>query len=153
MVTRDNLGRWGLILESSGCVMCDDKEETGNHVFFSCKIVWQVQRLCSKLIGEESVYHQEAKAHLLGFSLSWTNKKINRVWGCMWITVVGKIWKQKNRVIFEKSKVDHFEVFRLAQLKVCSCVTSKERLVIFTYAQWCIDLKSCFKTCGKRRVE
>ena len=57
----------------------------------------------------------------------------------------------QNKVMFDKGKVDHIEIFTLAQLKAWSWVTSKEILAMFTYAQWCIDPKFCLKSCGVGR--
>jgi len=43
---------------------------------------------------------------------------VNEVWGVIWIAVVNKILKHKNRVIFKESVI--LEVFTLVQLNVWS---------------------------------
>ena len=48
-----------------------------------------------------------------------------------------------NLIIFKNDRVDSSEIFTMAQLKAWSGITCKERLASFTYAQWCMDLKSC----------
>ena len=42
----------------------------------------------------------------------------HRVWGCMWVAIIGDLWKQKNMIVFKNGRVDHLEIFMLAQLKV-----------------------------------
>jgi len=64
--TRENLVKRGFILKSSLCVLGGDEEESGSHVFFKCKVAWKV---CSKWIGETSVYHWDACSHFNQFIL------------------------------------------------------------------------------------
>jgi len=59
----------------------------------------------------------------------------------MWIAVVGKIWKQRNLIIFKNGKVDSSEIFKLAQVKAWSWITNKENLARLTYSQWCMEPK------------
>jgi len=64
----------------------------------------------------------------------------------MWIVVIGKIWKQRNLIIFKNGRVNGLEIFTLVQLKVWSWLTSRVNGVSFTYVQWCLDPLACLKS-------
>jgi len=131
------------------CVLCGEEEESGSHFFFECKVAWKVWCICNKWVGEVIVYHWDARSHFAQFYLGWTSQRINSYWGCMWIVVVGEIWKQRNLVIFENGRIDYYEIFTLTKLKAWSWLTSKVKDVSFTYVQWCMDPKTCLKTIKK----
>jgi len=88
-----NLESSGIILESKLCVMCGAEDETTNNLFFKYKIVWTMWCWSSWWLGELSVFHVEGRNHFLHFFIGWVSKTTNKVWGNMWITVIGEIWK------------------------------------------------------------
>jgi len=103
-------------------------------------------------VGEKIALHCDAKHHFLQFNLTWETETVNRSWGCMWTVVVGEIWKQRNLIIFKNGRVDSSEIFSLAQLKAWSWLSSKESLVDFSYAQWCMEPKECLKSIKKDKI-
>jgi len=50
--TRVNLEKRRIVLESNLCVLCEEEEESRSHVFFKCKVAWNVWCMCSKWVGE-----------------------------------------------------------------------------------------------------
>jgi len=90
------------------------------------------------------------KTTFLQFNLVWATQTMNKSWGCMWIVVVGEIWKQMNLIIFKNVRMDSSEIFSLAQLKVWSWLSSKENLVDFFYAQCCMEPKECLKSIKRK---
>ena len=112
--THVNLEKREIDLESSMCFLCREEKEFGSHIFFKCKVAWKVWSLCSKWVGEAFVYHWDALSHFNQFYLGWASQKINRYWGCMWIAVIGEIWKQRNLIIFKNGRVDCLKIFTLA---------------------------------------
>jgi len=52
----------------------------------------------------------------------------------VWIAIVGEIWKHQNMCVFKNGRVDHIEVFVVAQRKVWALITSKEKDAEFTYS-------------------
>jgi len=102
--------------------------------FFECRVARRVWCLCSEWVGEPTGFHREGKSHFPQFNLNWATQEISRSWRCVWIAVVGEIWKQRNQVIFKEGRADNSKIFTLAQLKAWTWLTSKENLAEFTYA-------------------
>ena len=127
--------------------MRGDEEEKINHLFFKCKIAWLMWSICYYWLGMLSVNHYNVKTHLSLFKMPMKSKSVNRVY--MGDSNRGKIWKHRNNCIFKSGKVDHVEVFTLAQLKVWACITSKEHLADFSYSEWCMD--QCCMSCLKSK--
>ena len=65
--------------------------------------------------------------------------------GGIWIGIVSQIWNHRNRVVFENGRVDPVEVFTVAQRKTWSWVTVKEKLVVFSYSDWCLEPQCCMR--------
>jgi len=40
------------------------------------------------------------------------NGPISRIWGVVWIAIVGEIWKHQNKCVFNNGKVDHQRCLR-----------------------------------------
>jgi len=71
------------------------------------------------------------------------------MYGSIWMTVVGKIWKHRNKSIFRNNRIDHVEVFTVMQLKVWSWITSMVVVASFSYSDWCVDPLVCMKSIRK----
>jgi len=57
---------------------------------------------------------------------------------------------QRNQVLFKNGKIDSIEIFSLAQLKVWSWITSKDKLTNFSYPQWCLEPMECLRAIRKK---
>ena len=73
------------------------------------------------------------------------NGQIIRIWGVVWIAIVGEIWKHRNKCVFNNGRVDHIEVFTMAQRKTWAWLTSKEKGADFSYSYWCLEPLVCLK--------
>ena len=98
--TRVNLVRRQVMMLSTVCPLCNNKDETVQHVFFECIVAQKVWDNCDRWIGIHSVRHNKAGSHLMNFYLIWFNKKVNTVWKGMWLAIVWEIWRHRNNVVF-----------------------------------------------------
>jgi len=64
----------------------------------------------------------------------------------VWITILGEIWKHQNMFVFKNERVNHLEVFAVAQRKVWAWITSKEKDEEFTYFGWCLEPMVCMNS-------
>jgi len=60
----------------------------------------------------------EPKRHFSHFKMMDVSESVNQPRSCVWIAVVGELWKQRNKKIFKSCRIDHIEVFMIVQLKV-----------------------------------
>ena len=81
--------------------------------------------------------------HFLNFNISRADKRVNQMWGCVWVFVVVELWNHRNRKIFKNGKIDHIEIFTMVQLKVCSWMLSKIGGVGFSYSDRCLEPLVC----------
>jgi len=95
------------------CPLCNQEEETINHLFVECKVAYKVWLMVSKWVGVQVVYSNDMKQHLLQFVMPQFNAKRNCVWKEVWVAVVWSIWNQRNGVVFKEGKVDAEEIFSL----------------------------------------
>ena len=58
---------------------------------------------------------------------------------------MSEVWNHRNRVVFENGRVDLVEVFTVVQRKTWSWVTVKEKLVVFSYSDWCLEPLYCMR--------
>ena len=47
--------------------MCNEEEETVNHLFFECKVSWRIWSLCFVWLRVLSVNHYDAKMYFMKF--------------------------------------------------------------------------------------
>ena len=99
------------------CELSGEEEETVCHLFFKCKFVWKFWGLCLSWLGCLSVNHYDANVHFRMFCPLNFNGQILRIWGVVWIAIVGEILKHRNKCVFNNSRVDHIEVFTVVQRK------------------------------------
>jgi len=65
ILTRANLRRRGISLTSLLCPLCNQEEESINHLFGECMIAFQVWSMTSNWVGLKTVHHYDMKQHLL----------------------------------------------------------------------------------------
>jgi len=129
--------------------MCGEGEEFTSHLFCTCRVVWLVWSKCYEWVGQTFVVHQETKMFFSQFRLMEESAVVNRIWLCVWIAVIGELWKHRNKKIFKNWRVDHSEIFSMAQLKVWSWVTVKVCLACFSYSDWCLEPLVCMRSIRK----
>jgi len=65
--------------------------------------------------------------------------------GGIWVGIIGEIWNHRNMMVFKNECVDLVEVFTVVQRKTWSWIMVKERLVDFSYSDWCLEPLCCMK--------
>ena len=65
--------------------------------------------------------------------------------GGIWVDIVSEIWNHRNKVVFENGRVDLVEVFTVVQRKTWPWVTVKEKLVVLSYSDWCLEPHRCMR--------
>jgi len=132
VASKVNLERRGIGIESNLCCFCRQLEESTNHLFFGCRVAWQIWNLCYDWLGLSSVDHNIPGSHFEHFKILDASTSVNLIMGNVWITLVSEIWRHKNNCLFKGGVVDHSKVFSLAQLKVeCFKDTVSEFFVLW----------------------
>ncbi|XP_057779766.1 uncharacterized protein LOC130998361 [Salvia miltiorrhiza] len=85
------------------CVLCQEKTEDSNHLFFSCQKATEVWYDLLSWIGKSAALHSSASNHLMGFSNIGHKKDILFLTG-LWICTVWCIWKKRNDIRFKQGK-------------------------------------------------
>jgi len=117
--------------------MCGEGAETTSHLFCICRVAWLVWSKCYEWVSLASTIHHEPKMHFSQFRMIEESEFVNQIWLCVY-SIIGELWKQKNKKMFRNENVDHLEIFTMEQLNVWSSVTVKVRLTCFSYSDWCL---------------
>jgi len=144
--TRVNLVRRGVQLGCTLCPLCREDVESAQHMFCTCKVTQKVLDLCEKWIGRVTVRHESIPIHFQSFHLMDQRKSVNRAWKGMWVAVVTKIWKHKNKVVFRGGVVDEVEFFCLAQLKSWEWFKHRMSRIILFYSDWDFAPVKCLQS-------
>jgi len=113
ILSRGNLARRGIRMDSCICYLCGEEEETTSHLFCTCRVAWLVWFKCYERIGMTSTDPWEPKMHFLNFKSSGANKSVNQIWGCVWVVVVAELWNHRNRKILKSGTINHIEIFTM----------------------------------------
>jgi len=91
--------------------------ESTNHMLFYCRIAWLVWNQCYTCLGIASVGHVVPTTHFLYFILLNAPVQVNVVWNCVWIAVPSKLWKHRNKHIFQGGGDRSFESVHFGTIK------------------------------------
>jgi len=80
------------------------------------------------------------------FRLIKESEVVNNIWYCVWVAIVGELWKQRNKKIFRDEVTDHSEFFPMVQLKVWSWLIANVRLACFSYSNWYLGTLVCMRS-------
>lgn len=69
--------------------------------------------MCCAWLWVISVIHWYARVHFSHYRLPNLSKSINRIWGTVWVAVVGEIWKYRNKILFRNVIADPIENFTM----------------------------------------
>jgi len=141
IVTKTNLERRGVVVESNLCCFCGEKEESKSHLFFGCKVSWLVWNICYTWLGVSSVDPLIPISHFTQFILIDAPSSVNL--GNIWIAVISELWRHNNNCIFKGGVIDYSEIFSLAQLNVWSWISAKVSSMGFSFSDWCLEPLVC----------
>lgn len=99
--TKDQLARRTMANQNLNmlCELCNDEMETVQHLFFRCKIAYRVWSEIYKWWGFSSVLNGDG------------------VWKMCWFGVIWFIWLMRNKLIFEKKKMELSQVVHLIKMR------------------------------------
>ena len=120
--------------------------ESFSHLFFRCKVVVHVWKMCDLWVKLSFVHHNIGASHFIQFELQDMNKNCNKLQQCMWVVIIWCIWNQRHNINFRNARVDADEVFTLAQLKSWSWIVYKNSKAFFSYFDWCLCPTMCLQS-------
>ncbi|KAL8469023.1 hypothetical protein ACS0TY_032010 [Phlomoides rotata] len=108
MATSDNLIRRGIILDDEAkiCQLCKVREENIRHLFFECKVSYQIWCNIIKWLGVSMVFHVNPSSHFMMFENCMGRGKKAKVAASIWTGIVWNIWSLRNEVIFNKAEIN-----------------------------------------------
>ncbi len=145
--TLDNLIGRGVSVNSPLCVMCNELEETTQHLFLECACAQRVWYLCLRWIGISFVQHKDILVHFENFHLSHLNVNQNQIWKGIWVSIVRSIWDQRNLVVFKQGTADAEEIFHLAQLSTWLKLKFGTLPFSYSFSEWKLNLGVCLSSC------
>ena len=142
VLTQDQLKRRGWYL-ANRCFLCCAEEETINHILVHCskaKILWD---LVFSLFGVNWVLPFTVGDTLLGWHITFKDKKHRKVWQAAPLCLFWTVWKERNRIVFDNEVL---VVQRLKNSFICNLFSwAKSSIVVgpltlFNFVDW---LGSC----------
>ena len=129
------------------CVMCNEYQETTQHLFVECVCAQRVWSLCLRWIGILFVQHKDLFHHFENFYLLHFNAKQNQIWKGIWAAIVRSIWDQRNQVIFKQGTADAEEIFHLAQLSIRLKLKFGQVSLSYAFSDWVLNPGQCLQSC------
>ncbi|KAL8485478.1 hypothetical protein ACS0TY_027685 [Phlomoides rotata] len=128
MATTDNLARRGIILDDEAkiCQMCKEKEESTRHLFFECKVTYDLWSGILKWLGVSMALHIIPSIHFLLFENSLGRGYKAKAAASIWIGMVWSIWKLRNEVIFNKATINLERELSKIKINVWNWISIKE---------------------------
>ncbi|KAJ6818025.1 uncharacterized protein M6B38_408255 [Iris pallida] len=101
LMTRDELLRFGMQIPDAKCVLCNEEDESMDHLYFVCPVTWHIwTEQCAQLRGIG--VDRDIRSILSwirdhrGRDSGWARRARVRLAASVW-----HIWKERNRRIFE----------------------------------------------------
>ncbi|KAL8509549.1 hypothetical protein ACS0TY_016681 [Phlomoides rotata] len=108
LATSDKLERRGINLnnEAKSCKMCKEMEENVRHLFFECKVSYQIWCNILNWLGVSLVPHNNTVIHFLLFGECLGRGTKVRVAATIWIGTVWSLWNLRNEVVFNRTPIN-----------------------------------------------
>jgi len=142
---RINLAKRGVMVSSDLCPFCNSLRETESHVLLSCTFSQRVWDMCDNWVGSSNVRANNIEHHFLNFYNFKLNAKQNKKWKSMWVAIMWEIWIHRNKVVFNGGKIDHLEVFGMAQLRAWEWFKYRNKKFSHSYPEWILNPEACIK--------
>ncbi|KAL5126150.1 putative ribonuclease H protein [Glycine soja] len=139
--TKVNLRRRQVALSSYRCPLCDEEEETVDHIMFSCtstrSLWWEVLSWVSRV----GPFPTDPKSHFIQFS-HWNSKRhLDKRWEVLWIALSMTIWKHRNSVVFKNHIFSPEKVMDEALFHTWSWLKCMDKDFHTHFNQWSTNLK------------
>jgi len=116
LLSKVNLQRRRITVSCNLCPFCRMEEETVQHIFSTCVVAHRLWVKCYNWVGIKSVRNYDIANQFCNFYVNAMSKRSNFVWKGMWMTLALEIWKHRNRIVFDKGKLDEIKIFAMTQL-------------------------------------
>ncbi|XP_068466484.1 uncharacterized protein [Phaseolus vulgaris] len=145
--TRVNLNRRGVQLSSMECPLCQQEEESAQHLFMECCHAQRVWSMCFRWLDISFVQQNDLRSHFLSFHMFQVSNNQTLIWNGVWVAVVRCIWDQRNLIIFKQGVVDAEDIFQKVQLKTWMWMKHKMQSFNHSFVEWVLNLNICLKIC------
>ena len=100
VLTLDQLKRRGMTF-ANRCFMCEEEEETIDHLLIHCKFTKMLWDLILSIVGISWVFPQSVLHTLLAWQGAAVGKKRKKIWFAAPLCLFWNIWRARNRLVFE----------------------------------------------------
>ena len=104
-----NFKKGGIIL-ANRCFLCEEEEETVNHLLLHCLMAKLLWNLFLDIVGIQWVFPCSVKGTLLSWHDSFVGKKQLKAWMADPLSLFWSIWQERNMITFGD---EHCSVHRL----------------------------------------
>ena len=102
VLTLDQLKRRGLSFANK-CFMCEEEEETIDHLLIHCKFAKMLWDLFLSIVGISWVFPQSVLHTLLAWQGAAVGKKRRKIWFAAPLCMFWNLWRARNRLVFENA--------------------------------------------------
>ena len=96
----DQLKRRGMTF-ANRCFMCEEEEETIDHLLIHCKIAKMLWDLILSIVGISWVFPNSVLHTLLAWQGAAVGKKRKKIWLAAPLCLFLNIWRARNSLVFE----------------------------------------------------
>ena len=100
MLTLDQLKRRGMTF-ANRCFMCEEEEETIDHLLIHCKFAKMLWDLFLSIVGISWVFPHSVLHTLLAWQGCAVGKKRKKIWLAAPLCLFWNLWRARNRLVFE----------------------------------------------------
>ena len=100
MLTLDQLKRCGMTF-ANRCFMCEEEEETIDHLLIHCKFAKMLWDLILSIVGISWVFPQSVLHTLLAWQGAAVGKRRKKIWFAAPLCLFWNLWHARNRLVFE----------------------------------------------------
>ena len=100
MLTLDQLKRRGMTL-ANRCFMCEEEEETIDHLLIHCKFAKMLWDLLLSIVGISWVFSNTVLHTLIAWQGAAVGKKRKKIWLAAPLCLFWNLWRARNRLVFE----------------------------------------------------
>ena len=101
VLTLDQLKRRSMTF-ANRCFMCEEEEETIDHLLIHCKLAKMLWDLILSIVGISWVFPQSVLHTLLAWQGAVVGKKRKKIWLAAPLCLFWNLWRVRNRLVFDK---------------------------------------------------
>lgn len=124
--TRDFLSRIGIVpIEENICPFCRDAEETIEHIFIQCSLIWGVWNELAKWWGLVWVLPSSIPHLFDQWPLFVIGKLQKQVWYMLFFAALWTIWLERNNIVFNDKEFSRGDLLPLIICRVSTWIKAK----------------------------